>query len=301
MQKTLLTTFASVFIFAALASAAMAQEKFKSADDAVDALAAAARADNGKAIREILGPGAADIVSSGDRVQDENARKIFVAAFDVQHRIDGKTLLIGANGYPFPIPLTEKDGSWSFDGAAGREEVLARRIGRNELSAIQVCLAYFDAQNDYADMASRTTGAATYAQRFVSTPGKKDGLYWPTTGNETPSPIGAAVAVASARGYRIGSGEPYHGYYYKILKRQGPAAPGGELDYVVNGKMIGGFALAAWPAEYGNSGVTTFIINSDGTIFEKDLGPGTSKTVAGLTWFNPGPGWDKVDVADEKQ
>jgi hypothetical protein len=300
MKKHLFATLAAALLSIALTTVATAQQTFKSADEAVDALANAARAGDGKTISTILGPAAADIVSSGDRVEDENSRKIFVAAFDAQHHIDGKTLLIGPDDYPFPIPLVENNGNWSFDGAAGREEVLARRIGRNELSTIQVCLAYFDAQNDYADLASSTTGSAAYAQRIVSRPGKKDGLYWPTSGNETPSPIGEAVAVASARGYRVGSGEPYHGYFYKVLKRQGPAAPGGELDYVVNGKMIGGFALVAWPAQYGNSGITTFIINNDGTIFEKDLGPGTAKTVAGLTWFNPGEGWQKVDVIDEK-
>lgn len=300
MKKHLFTTLAATLLSIVLTTAVAAQQTFKSADEVVDALANAARADDGKTVRTILGPAAAEIVSSGDHVEDENARKIFVAAFDAQHRIDGKTLLIGPDDYPFPIPLVEKDGNWSFDGVAGREEVLARRIGRNELSAIQVCLAYFDAQNDYADLASSTTGSAVYAQRIVSRPGKKDGLYWPTNGDEAPSPIGEAVAVASARGYHVGSGEPYHGYFYKVLKRQGPAAPGGALDYVVNGKMIGGFALVAWPAQYGNSGLMTFIINSDGAIYQKDLGPNTSKTVADLTWFNPGASWRKVNVIDEK-
>jgi hypothetical protein len=300
MRKHLTVLLAVILLSFASSHGARAQQQFASAEAAVDALAAAARAGDGKAIRDILGPGATDIVSSGDRVEDENTRKVFVAAFDIQHRIDGTTLLIGANDYPFPVPLTEKDGKWSFDGAAGRTEVLARRIGRNELGAIQVCLAYFDAQNEYADMMSQTTGTAAYAQRIVSQPGKKDGLYWPTTANERPSPIGEAVAVASARGYRVGSAEPYQGYFYKILRLQGPAAPGGELDYVVNGKMIGGFALVAWPAQYGNSGITTFIINNDGTIFEKDLGADTGKIVSGLTWFNPGKGWNKVDVVNDQ-
>ena len=200
----------------------LAQQKFKSAEEAADALVAAARAGDGKAIDVVLGPGSADIVSSGDATEDENTRKLFVAAYDIRHRIDapaGKpaTLLLGQYDYPFAIPLVQKDGSWIFDTAAGRTEVLARRIGRNELSAIQVSLAYFDAQNDYADITPKADGMAVYAQRFFSNPGKKDGLYWPAAKGEQPSPIGEEVAVASARGYRLGAGVPYHGYFYKIF------------------------------------------------------------------------------------
>ena len=176
------------------------------------------------------------------------------ATASMRRRVKPATLLLGQYDYPFAIPLVQKDGSWIFDTAAGRTEVLARRIGRNELSAIQVSLAYFDAQNDYADITPKADGMAVYAQRFFSNPGKKDGLYWPAAKGEQPSPIGEEVAVASARGYRLGAGVPYHGYFYKISKRQGPAAPGGELDYVVDGKMIGGFGLVAYPAEYGTPG-----------------------------------------------
>lgn len=287
----------------ALVSVAAAQEHFKSPGEAADALAAAARAGDRKAIEAILGPGANEIVSSGDAVQDENARKVFVAAFDINHRIEGNnpaTLVIGQGDFPFAIPIVQSGDTWMFDALAGREEVFARRIGRNELAAIQVCLAYFDAQNDYADVTPKVNGMAVYAQRIVSSPGKKDGLYWPAAQGEPQSPIGEAVAFASARGYRVGSHEPYHGYYYKILKRQGPAAPGGEIDYVVDGNMVGGFALIAWPAQYGNSGVTTFIVNSNGDVFEKDLGADTQKVVARLTWFNPDKTWKTVGETEMK-
>jgi hypothetical protein len=231
-------------------------------------------------------------------VDDENLRKAFLLAYDAKHsiKIDGDkaTLIIGQD-YPFSIPIAKKGDSWSFDLAAGREELLARRIGSNELAAIQVCLAYVDAQNEYADT-TKVGNLSVYAQRLVSTPGTKNGLYWPSAAGEPQSPMGDAVALASLRGYRVGSGEPYYGYYYKILTRQGPKAPGGEHDYVVNGKMIGGFALVAWPAQYGNSGIATFMVNHDGVVFEKDLGDATSKLAPQITAFNPDDSWKKVAV-----
>lgn len=281
------------------APVAHAQHTFKSAEEAADALAAAARAGDRKQVIGVLGPGSAEIASSGDAVQDEETRKAFVAAYDAKHSIareNGKpaTLLIGQDDFPFPIPLVEKDGAWSFDTKAGREEILARRIGRNELAAIQVALAFYDAQNDYADMTPKADGMSVYAQRVVSQPGKKDGLYWPAAQGEPESPIGEAVADASQRGYKVGSGEPYYGYRYKILTRQGPAAPGGALNYIVNGNMVGGFALVAWPAEYGNSGIATFMINDRGEVYEKDLGDKTSEIAAGMTTYNPDHTWHKV-------
>jgi hypothetical protein len=172
---------------------------------------------------------------------------------------------------------------------------LARRIGRNELAAIQVCLAYFDAQNEYAAI-TKVNNLSVYAQRVVSTPGNKNGLYWPTAPGEAKSPLGEEVALATLRGTRVGSGEPYHGYFYKILTRQGPKAPGGEHDYVVDGKMIGGFALVAWPATYGNSGITTFMTSYDGEVYQKDLGPDTGKTAQKITSFNPDESWKKVSL-----
>src|SRR5215467_5983002 len=283
----------------ASSSLAQAQERFKTPEAAADALVSAARSGDRKTVLTILGPGSQELVSSGDPVADDNVKQEFLTAFDAQHRVvseSGKpaTLVIGKNDWPFPIPIVQRDGQWSFDTAAGREEILARRIGRNELAAIQASLAYFDAQNEYADLNKTKSGVAVYAQRIVSSPGKKDGLYWPTTGNEPPSPLGEAVADATQRGYRVGAGEPFNGYYFKILTRQGPTAPGGAVDYIVNGDMIGGFGLVAYPAEYGNSGIMTFIINNDGDVFEKDLGDGTSRIASRMTSFNPDHTWKKV-------
>ena len=254
------------------ASAAIAQQAFKTPDEAASALASAAKAGDMKALATVLGPDGDDIVSSGDEVADAATRERFV-----------------------PIPLVRKGGEWRFDTAAGREEILFRRIGKNELDAIQACLAYVDAQNEYTEKDRTSAGVNAYAQRIVSRPGKKDGLYWPTSQGEDPSPLGEFVAQATAQGYRVGGGRtPYHGYYFKILTRQGPAAPGGELDYVVRGNMIGGFALVAYPAEYRNSGVMTFLVSHAGTVFQKDLGPGTAKLAERMSSFNPDRTWQTV-------
>src|SRR4029079_12638243 len=289
----------AAMLILALSSLAQAQQRFKTPDDAVEALVKAARSGDSKSVVSILGPGSQELVSSGDPVEDANVRQEYLAAYDAGHRIvtePGKpsVLVIGPNDWPFPIPMVQRDGQWIFDVPAGREEVLARRIGRNELSTMKAMLAYWDAQQDYADMNKSKSGQAVYAQRIVSTPGKKDGLYWPTSGNEKPSPLGEAVAAATQRGYRPGASEPFFGYYYKILTRQGPTAPGGAVDYVVNGNMIGGFAGIAYPAEYGNSGIMTFIINNDGDIYEKDLGENTAQAAARITTFNPDHTWRKV-------
>jgi hypothetical protein len=193
----------------------------------------------------------------------------------------------------------QKDGAWHFDTAAGREEILARRIGRNEGAVIKACLAYYDAQNEYADMNRDGRGMAAYAQRIVSSSGKKDGLYWPAADGEQQSPLGEAVAAATSKGYRVGAQEPFHGYYFKVLTRQGAAALGGAVDYVVRGSMIGGFALVAYPAQYGNSGVMTFLVNNDGDVFQKDLGPDTAKTAAKISAFDPDHTWKKVIESEE--
>lgn len=286
-------------------SDARAQQRFDSAEAAADALAAAARAGDRRQLIAVLGPDSTDIISSGDDVQDEETRKAFVTAYDAKHGIkreSGKpaTLLVGRDDFPFPIPIVEKNGSWSFDTIAGREEILYRRIGRNELAAIQAALAYVDAQNEYADMNKSKDGMAIYAQKIVSSPGKKDGLYWPAAQGETQSPLGEAVADATAQGYRVGSTPiPYHGYFYKVLTRQGPTAPGGAVNYVVGGNMVGGFALVAYPAEYGNSGVMTFLVNHDGTVFQKDLGPSTRQIAQRMGMFNPDRTWKKVVETQE--
>jgi hypothetical protein len=282
-----------------LSSLAHAQQRFNTPEAAVEALVAAARRGDQRTVVSILGPGSQELISSGDPVADANVRQEYLAAYDAQHRIvseSGKpsSLVIGQNDWPFPIPIVQRDGQWIFDTPAGREEILARRIGRNELATLKGMLAYWDAQNEYADMNKDKNGMANYAQRIVSTPGKKDGLYWPTSGSEPDSPLGEAVAAATQRGYRVGAGEPYNGYYYKILTRQGPAAPGGAVDYVVRGNMIGGFGLVAYPAEYGNSGIMTFIINNDGDVFEKDLGERTPRIASRMIEFNPDHTWRKV-------
>jgi hypothetical protein len=289
-------------LIATLSGPAFAQQTFQSPEQAAESLAAALRAGDQKAVITLLGPGSEDVISSGDSVDDDNVRKAFLLAYDLKHSVqtkDGKTatLLIGQDDYPFSIPIARRGDTWNFDVAAGREELLARRIGRNELAAIQTSLAYVDAQNEYAAV-TKVGGLSVYAQRLVSTPGTKNGLYWPTSGSEQRSPIGPAVALATLAGYRVGSGAPYNGYLFKILTRQGPKAPGGEHDYIVNGKMIGGFALIAWPATYGNSGIATFMVNHDGDVYEKDLGEATTKVAPAVAAFNPDESWTKVKVED---
>ena len=298
--RSALTTAMVLF---AMASAAFAQQDYKTPQDAVDALVATARSGDQKAALIVLGRGGEDIISSGDKVTDDAVRQRFVTSYDAKHSIttesDSKAILvIGDKDYPFPIPIARnKNGTWSFDTEAGRREILYRRIGHNELDAIQTCLAYVDAQNEYASKDRTGTGTGVYAQHFVSTAGKKDGLYWPTPQGEEQSPLGELFAAASRQGYRTGEGRsPYHGYYYKILIKQGPAAAGGTVDYVVNGNMIGGFALVAYPAQYRNSGVMTFIVNYAGTVFQKDLGHDTADIAANMTSFNPDQTWKKVDV-----
>jgi hypothetical protein len=283
-----------------LASTANAQKAFKTAEAAADALVAAARGGDKKAVMELLGRGASDIVSSGDAVADSEAFQRFVAAYDAKHELtkegDSKAIMIlGQEEYPFPIPIVHEKGSWRFDTDAGRQEIIYRRIGRNELDTIQTCLAYVDAQNEYADEDRTGAGKGIYAQRIVSSPGKKDGLYWPDNQGKDVSPLGQFMAEAAARGYRVGAGRtPYNGYYYKILTKQGPAASGGELDYVVHGKMIGGFALVAYPAQYRNSGVMTFIVSHQGKVYQKDLGPNTSSIAENMNSFNPDKTWQEV-------
>jgi hypothetical protein len=291
-----------VLLFAK-APVAFAQQDYKTPQDAVDALVAAARTGDQKALLFVLGPDSEDIVSSGDKVDDEAALKRFVDSYDAKHQIAMKgehkaILIIGDSDYPFPIPLElVKGGNWSFDTQEGRDEILDRRIGRNELDAVQTCLAYVDAQNEYAEKDRTGAGVGVYAQRFISKPGKKDGLYWPAAQGEADSPLGELFADASREGYKTEQGRsPYHGYYYKILTKQGPAAFGGTTDYVVNGEMIGGFALVAYPAEYRNSGVMTFIVNYAGAVFQKDLGPHTAEIAEGMTVFNPDHTWRPVEL-----
>jgi hypothetical protein len=286
-----------------LCQSALAQEQFTTPEDAVSALVEAAKSQDQKTMLTVLGPDGQAIVSSGDPVADANARDNFVSAYDAKHALElegdgSQTLVIGNDDWPFPIPLINKAGRWQFDTKAGLDEILRRRIGRNELAAIQVCLAYVQAQNEYASRDPAGLGRHVYAQRIVSRPGKKDGLYWPTAEGEPPSPLGDLAAKASAEGYKAGQTPiPYHGYYYRILTRQGANAPGGAYDYFAKGKMIGGFALVAYPAQYGNSGIMTLMVNQDGTVFQKDLGPQTDKLARKIESFDPDQTWTRVDTS----
>lgn len=282
--------------------AASAQQSFASPEEAATALVAAARSSEIRDLIKVLGHDATEIVESGDKVADTDTREHFVAAYDAKHSVvmEGKKkaiLILGKDDFPFPIPIYHTKAGWEFDTSDGRIEILYRRIGRNELDAIQTSLAFVDAEQEYADK-DRGAGSGVYAQRIVSSPGKKDGLYWPPDGDE--SPLGELAATAASEGYKVGSGEPqpYHGYYYRILTQQGPNAPGGGMNYVVNGKMIGGFALVAYPAEYGNSGVMTFVVNHSGTVYQKDFGEQTEMIAKRMKLFDPDQTWKKVEVAN---
>ena len=303
----LLASLATATFLFATVPFAVAQETYKTAEDAAAALLAAAQSGDKQDALKVFGPDGEGIISSGDPVNDANQRNKFVEAYESKHLIETKddnnaTLIIGEKEWPFPVPLVKKDNGWRFNTEAGLKEILFRRIGHNELDTIQSLLAYVDAQNDYAQITRASTGTATYAQRIISEPGKKDGLYWPTQLGEEPSPLGDLIAGATSQGYKVGGGRtPYHGYYYKILTRQGPAAHGGAYDYVVRGDMIGGFALVAYPAAYRNSGVMTFLVNHDGMVFEKDLGPHTDKLAQEMTSFNPDGTWKKVEVEPPAQ
>lgn len=277
-------------------------ETFASPEQAVDALVGAARGDDPAALLKIFGPAGQDLVSSGDKIADKEARARFVEHYEEGSKIlrgaaDQAILVIGTDEWPFPIPIVQQGGVWHFDAQVGAQEILNRRIGRNELNAIEVCRSYVQAQREYAaDLASEGK-PLEYAQKFVSGTGLHDGLYWPVQSGEKQSPIGPQMASARAEGYGTTTDHekaqhaPYHGYYYKILARQGPAAPGGARDYVVGGHMTGGFALIAFPAKYGDSGVATFIVNQDGIVYEKDLGPDTAAVAPTITEFNPDLTW----------
>lgn len=291
----------AIVAVALLTGASQAQQSFSSPEDAAAALASALKTGTRRTILKVLGKDAEDIIESGDDVADAEMRQRFLSAYDAKHSIKSErnkkaTLILGADDFPFPIPLVNNNTGWEFDPAAGRTEILYRRIGRNELSAIQASLAFVDAQNEYAEKDRTGAGAGIYAQRIVSNPGKKDGLFW--RDDKDPSPLGEFAAQASAEGYKAGEqAAPYHGYYFRILKGQGSDAPGGALSYVVKGKMMGGFALIAYPAEYGNSGVMTFLVNHSGTVYQKDLGRRTGSIAKRIELFDPDQTWKKVDAA----
>lgn len=280
------------------------QKTFKSPDEAVKAMVSAIKANDARELTVIFGPDSKTLVFSGDEVADKTGRDNFIKAYGEKNRLEtingNKVILYVGNGdWPMPIPVVKKGNSWRFDTKAGKEEILQRRIGKNELNVIQVCKTYVDAQLEYVPRDYDGDGLFEYAQKLLSAPGKKDGLYWETKEGEEKSPLGTFMAGAAKEGYFPKDGKskptPFHGYYYKILKEQGEDAPGGAYSYVANGKMIGGFALVAYPAQYGNSGVMTFIVNKDGVVYQKDLGKNTSKNVQAMKAFNPDKTWKKAE------
>lgn len=273
------------------------QMAFAHPGDAVHALADAARHDDAAALESLLGQGAREVLSSGDPVDDRHQREVFLVAFDqgwsLEHiETDTRELIVGHERWPFPIPLQRGAGGWAWDTDAGAQEVLARRIGRNELSVIGALRTYVIAQREYAAEPRDGGPAGRYARQVRSDPGRQNGLHWPTQPGEPPSPLSELAAQAEATGYSAGQGphRPFHGYYFRILTSQGPSAPGGAKQYVVDGQMTGGFAMLAYPAEYYNSGIASFIVGPDGVVLERDLGPETPAAAATITRFDP-EGW----------
>ncbi len=308
MYRFLFAIIAGVMMLAGFYQSAFAaeakQKSFKSPEEAFRALVAAAKGNDTKELLAIFGPAGKELISSGDEVADKAWRDRFVKAYEEMNKLvnenDKRVILHVGNGeWPYPIPVVKKGENWLFDTKAGKEEILNRRIGRNELNAIQVCLAYVDAQREYIKEDRDQNKLLEYAQRFVSKKGQKNGLYWEAKEGEPQSPLGPLIAKAAGEGYigkrLIGRRHPYHGYHYKILKAQGKNARGGEYDYIVNGKMIGGFALVAYPDEYGNSGVMTFIVNQDGVVYQKDLGEDSEKIARAMKKFDPDETWKKVE------
>ena len=298
-------------------SSSAGQETFASPQAATDALVAAVRAHDKAQLEKIFGPDGSEIISSGDAVADRAEGERFLAAYDAQHRFDAgpgsnaTTLIVGTQDWPFPVPIAKTDDNkkYFFDTEAGKDEILNRRIGRNELSTELVCLAIVDAERDYVTMRPMGGDLPVYARKILSDPGTKNGLYWPTAPGEPESPLGPLVAQAASEGYGekaraardsgmtttdSQSHPPYHGYRYKLLISQGDAANGGKMDYFANGQLIGGFGVVAYPAQYGNSGIMTFITSHDGIVYQRDLGPDTEKTTQAMTEFDPGPGWTRA-------
>ena len=276
-------------------------ESFVSAEEAVVAFVNALRTDKPDAVQNVLGPGSEPLLSSGDQYSDAAERKRFLAAFDKQHRLalsaPGQMVLeVGDDDWPFPIPIVQSDGRWHFDCQAGAQELVNRRIGRNEIAAIRTSLAYVDAQKAFFVLTGH------YAQRLASSPGKHDGLYWLAAEGEPESPLAPLMAQAQEEGYPgerfSGKPVPYHGYFFRILTSQGTSAPDGARNYISGGQVTRGFGLIAWPASYGASGIMTFIVNQDGIVFQKDLGPNTSTAAASIKRFDPNLSWARVEVVN---
>ena len=284
-------------LFSSVGKAAPEQKTFATPVEAVHALVAATEAGDQDALLSIFGDDGKDLINSGDAVQDKAGRDAFVKAYKAKHsivKVDDNTRLlqVGTKDWQMPIPIVLADGKWHFDTPAGKQELIYRRIGANELGAIAACRGYIAAQTDYAAVGHDGLPAGIYAQRLVSEPGKQNGLYWETAEGEPPSPAGPFLAKAGDEGYQ--KGDPYHGYYYRVLKAQGSAAGGGAKSYLEDGQLKGGVALVAYPAQYRSSGVMTFIINQDGVVYQKDLGENTTDLAKAITEFNPDRSWKKV-------
>ena len=296
-----LALFAVVMLMGTALAAKSKQKTFEKPEDAVEALVKALRDGSEKELLAIFGPGSETLISSGDKIDDRERRENFVRLYGEANRLepagDRKVIVhIGKNDWPFPIPIVKAGESWRFDTKQGREEILNRRIGENELDAIQTCLAIVDSQREYAAVDRDGDGLLEYAQKFYSTRGKMDGLYWEVKPGEKPSPLGPLVAKAQGEGYMPGGKPaPYNGYFFRILTAQGKSAKGGAYSYLVKGKMVGGFAVVAYPATYAVSGVKTFIVNHEGVVYEKDLGLKTVKLAKSMKAYNPDKTWEKAE------
>lgn len=304
MMNRIICAVALLVMAPAALAATAGQKSFASPEAGIVALVEAVKSDDQPMLLAVLGPRGSKLISSGDAVADRQRREAFLKAYDEANKLvlEGDTkaaLVIGKDEWPMPIPLVKAKDGWRFDTQRGKQEILARRIGRNELSAIKVCLAIGDAENEYALRDQDGDRVLEYAPKFVSMPGKRDGLYWPTQGDEPPSPLGPLLAAATREGYTRSASKPlapYHGYFYRILTKQGKDASGGAYDYFVKGKMIGGFAVIAYPARYGASGIMSFLVNHDGVVYEKDLGKDTAAIASKMTTFNPDTSWKRLEI-----
>lgn len=300
--------FVAMLFVAALSyaqTAGIPQKSYSSPEEAVNGLISAVRANDTKAMLAILGTGSKEMISSGDAVADRTGREKFLKAYDEKNVLqqgpgDKWVLSVGNDNWPMPIPVVKKGAKWLFDAKEGKQEILNRRVGRDELQVMNVLHAYVDAQHEYASKDCRGGGKVEFAQRLISTEGKHDGLYWEAKEGEEESPLGPLVAQAAEEGYSNANLSPFHGYYFKILKGEGPHAAGGAYNYVVNGEMILGFALLAYPAEYRNSGVMTFIVNQEGIIYEKNLGKDSKRKAEAMKLYDPDKTWNKVKETAEK-
>ena len=289
-----------------------ARKAFPAPEAAAQALVDAVKAGNEKETISILGPSLKEWIQSGDPVADKKTREAFVEAYEQRHSIDSSApdrsvMVIGDDDFPFPIPLVRSGNHWRFDPELGKQEIIDRRVGKNELDTIQTLLAISDAQSDYVALDPEGKGAREYAKKFISSPGEHNGLYWPASTTEPQSPLGELAAAAEQSGYSRNAKRsadrmtPFHGYYFKMLTEQGTHAPGGAYPYVVKGRMIGGFAVIAWPAKYAVSGYKTFMVSHDGFVYEADLGYRTARIASAFDSFDPGEGWTKVDLKAEEK